>query len=268
MNKLVYMIAVLLTGLSMQGCNSKNIKPFESQQSIGVVLMHGKGGDTRWVDPLGSNLRAAGVQVVTPDMAWHRSRIYDQTFDEAMAEIHGHVEAMKSAGVQQVFVAGHSLGAIAAAGYAARYNDIQGIILLAPGHFTGWPGFHRQFVDDLAKADAMIGAGKGDEKASFGDINGGKRSSRYIRANIFRSWFSDVGPAEFVGNMLAVKGGIPIMYVAGSQDRIPQTRNREYAYDIAPANPNSRFSVIESDHLDVPRKSSEVVVEWLRKVAQ
>jgi pimeloyl-ACP methyl ester carboxylesterase len=257
--------ALLLGALLLAGCNSNPIKPIENGNTMGVLLMHGKGGDTRWVDPLASILRAAGVQVLTPRMPWHRDRIYDKTFDDAMAEIAGQVRAMKDQGVRSVYLAGHSLGAIAAAGYAARHDDVQGIILLAPGHFTGWPGFHRRFVADLARADAMIAAGQGDETASFGDINGGKTSMRYLKANIFKSWFSDTGPAEFVANMKAVRGGIPILYVAGSQDRIPQTQNREYAFDKAPSNPRSRFVVIDSDHLDVPRKADETVIEWLRQ---
>jgi esterase/lipase len=267
MNKLIIIFAVITgSALLSSGCNSKNIKPIDSGEKIGVVLMHGKGGTTRWVDPLASSLRSAGVKVVTPDMAWHRNRIYDKTFDQAMAEINSHVNSMKSNGIQSVYVAGHSLGAVASAGYAARYNDINGIILLAPGHFVAFPGFHRRFVDDLEIAESMIATGKGDEKHSFGDINNKKRATRYITANIFYSWFSDSGPAEFVSNMTNVKGDIPILYVAGSQDRIGQTKNREYAFDEAPAHPNSQFTIIESNHLDVPRKADEVTIEWLRNL--
>jgi pimeloyl-ACP methyl ester carboxylesterase len=173
---------------------------------------------------------------------------------------------MKSHGVQTVYVAGHSLGAIAAAGYGARFDDVDGLILLAPGHFIAWPGFHKKFIEDLRKADEMIKSGKGDKKSNFGDINAGKWTTRYITANVFKSWFSDTGPAEFVANMMNIKGGIPVLYVAGSQDRIPQTKNREYAFDKVPANPNSQFNIIASGHLDVPRKSDEIVIEWLRKM--
>lgn len=264
-NSKTFAAALISAVLVIAGCSSTNIKPIENGQKIGVVLMHGKGGDTRWVEPLASSLRSAGVKVVTPNMPWHRNRIYDKTFEEAMGEINNHVTRMKASGAESVFVAGHSLGAIAAAGYAARHNDIQGIILLAPGHFTGWPGFHRFFIDDLEKADAMIKAGKGDSKSSFRDANVGSRDSRYITANIFYSWFSDVGPAEFVENMRNNKGGIPVLYVAGSQDRIPQTQNRVYAFDKAPPNPKNHFAIVDSDHLDVPRKADEVVIEWLRK---
>lgn len=265
-SKTIISVVLIVAAVILSGCNTKNIKPINNGKKIGVVLMHGKGGDTQWVAPLASSLRSAGVKVDIPNMAWHRKRIYDKTFDEAMAEVNNYVSRMKSEGVQTVYVAGHSLGAVAAAGYGARYDDIQGLILLAPGHFTAWPGFHRRFVDDLSKADSMINSDKGDEKSSFGDINAGKRKTRTITANVFKSWFADTGPAEFVSNMTNIKGGIPILYVAGSQDRIPQTKNSAYAFDNAPSNSKSKFIIIESGHLDVPRKADEVVIEWLRNM--
>ncbi|MFN2232907.1 MAG: alpha/beta hydrolase [Anaerolineales bacterium] len=253
--------------LILVGCNSKNIKSFESANKIGVILMHGKGGDTRWVDPLAYSLRSAGMQVVTPIMPWHKDRIYDKTFDEAMAEIHSYVLKMRSNGIQYVYLSGHSLGSIAAAGYAARYDDIRGIILLAPGHFTGELGFHNMFIADLKKADTMIKAGEGNKNSTFNDINVGKRrDARYITANIFNSWFSDKGPAEFVANMKKIKNSIPVLYLAGSQDRIPQTKNREYAFNKAPQNPKSRFVIIDSAHLYVPRNADKVIIEWLRNL--
>jgi pimeloyl-ACP methyl ester carboxylesterase len=256
--------SVLLCAVFIAGCNTERIKPIENGDDIGVVLMHGKGGGTNWVDPLASSLRSASISVITPSLPWHRNRIYDRTFEQSMAEIEGHVAKMRSSGAKRVYVAGHSLGAVAAAGYAAQYDDIDGIILLAPGHFTAWPGFNRRFVDDLAKAQSMIAAGNGSEKANFGDINAGKTTSRRLSAEIYWSWFSDTGPAEFVSNMESVKGGIPILYVAGSRDRIPQTKNRQYAFDLAPPNPRSQFTIIDASHLDVPRLADDLVVNWLR----
>jgi pimeloyl-ACP methyl ester carboxylesterase len=256
--------STLLFVFLISGCNSRNVKPIENGNTKGVVLMHGKGGGTDWVDPLASSLRKAGVTVLVPNMPWHRDRIYDRTFEQSMGEIQAHVLKLRNSGAEKVYVAGHSLGAVAAAGYGARHSDIDGIILLAPGHFTAWPGFHRRFVDDLARAESMISAGKGAEKSTFGDVNAGKTTTRRLSAEIFRSWFSDRGPAEFVSNMQDVKGGIPILYVAGSLDRIPQTKNREYAFDLAPGNPRSSFVIIDASHLDVPRLADEVVIDWLR----
>jgi pimeloyl-ACP methyl ester carboxylesterase len=255
---------LLLSALVLVGCNAGNIKPIDGGENIGVVLMHGKGGTTRWVDPLASSLRSAGIRVVTPNMPWHKNRIYDRGFEDSMLEIHGHVQQLQADGAEKIYVAGHSLGAVATAGYAARYDGIQGVMLLAPGHFVGLAGFNSNFLGDLRKANAMIKQGKGDRKSSFGDINGGKRATRQVTAEIYKSWFSATGPAEFVGNMAALKGGIPVLYIAGSRDRIPRTKDRSYAFDGAPGNPKSRFEVINAGHLEVPRMADEVVIEWLR----
>jgi len=110
----------------------------------------------------------------------------------------------------------------------------------------------------------MIASGQGNTKSSFGDVSSGSGSTRYITAQIFKSWFSPTGPAEFVSNMSNIKEGISILYIAGSLDRIPQTKNREYAFAKAPLNNSNQFTVIESGHLDVPSKATEVVIEWLR----
>lgn len=250
--------------IALLGCNPANIKPIDGGNTLGVVLLHGKGGDTRWVNPLASNLRSAGVQVAVPDMPWHRNRIYDKSFDDSLAEISGYVSRLKANGAKKVIVAGHSLGAIASAGYGARVGDIQGIILLAPGHFVGLDGFSRNFSEDLNKAHSMIRSGKGNDRGNFGDINAGQRDTRYVSANIYMSWFSPRGPAEFVENMSNLKDGVSVLYVAGSRDRIPQTQNRGYAFDGAPKNSRNRFVIVDADHLDVPARSGEVVVEWLR----
>ena len=266
--RVLQLAGLLLVVLSIGACSLKPIKPIANGQQIGVVLLHGKGGDTQWIDPLASSLKNAGVQVLTPIMPWHRDRIYDKSFDDAMAEISRHVKELRAQGATSVFLAGHSLGAVAIAGYGARFDDIQGIILLAPGHFTAWPKFHEHFVEDLAKADKLIQDGKGDEKSAYHDMNAGKMITRFVTANVYKSWFADDGPAEFTSNMSKLKPTLPVLYIAGSNDRISQTKNKQYAYAKAPKNPNSHFVIIESDHLDVPDKSDEIVIEWLRKLHQ
>lgn len=251
----------MLVAVVLVGCKSRDIKPIANGDDIGVVLMHGNGGGTNWVYPLASSLASAGVNVVTPSMPWHSNRICDRTFEQSISGIHGHVERLRTTGAKRICAGGHSLAAVAAAGYAARYDDIDGIVLLAPSHFTAWPGFHRRCIDDQAKAGSMIAAGQGGEMGSFGDVNAGKATSRRLTAEIFYSWSSDTGPAEFVASMRSVKGGIPILYVAGSQDRIPQTEDRQYAFDLAPSNPRSEFAIIDAAHLDVPRLADEGVID-------
>jgi pimeloyl-ACP methyl ester carboxylesterase len=241
----------------------QTVKPIPHGAEIGVVLLHGKGGDTRWVDPLALALRQAGVQVITPDLPWHRDRIYDKTFDESMIEIDQEVNKFKERGSKHIFVAGHSLGAIAAAGYAARYKGLAGVILLAPGHFTGNIG-PAYFTEDLSKAKRMIASGEGEKYSTFGDINVGGRKTRRVKAKIYYSWFAPDGPADFRENMKNINPSTAVLYVGGKYDSIPDTKNRSYAFNNCPPNIKNKFIVINSFHLTVPRNSSEVVLEWLR----
>lgn len=263
MKILKFFIIVFISMFTMTGwVSAESIK---DANKIGIVLMQGKGGTTKWVDSLSSSLDSTGVQVMTPDMPWHRDRIYDKSFENSMLEIKGYVEELKEKGATKIFVAGHSLGAVAAAGYAAQIGNIQGIILLAPGHFTNVRKFKNRFVDDLEKANEMISAGKANEASEFGDINNGSRVTRDVKASTYKSWFSPKGPAEFVKNMENLKPGISVLYVAGSEDRLPRTKDREYAFDGAPLNEKNQFTTIDSGHLDVPELSADVVIAWLAK---
>lgn len=257
-------LALFIAAICAISCSSPTVKPFIPNEKIGIVLLHGKGGDTRWVDPLASTLRSAGAQVLTPNMPWDKSRIYGKGFEESLLDIQRLVGQLRSAGANRIYVAGHSLGAIAAAGYGARIGDIQGIILLAPGHFTSQPDFERKFAEDVRKAEDLIASGKGDQVTVFNDISSGQSSTRYVSPNIYWSWFSPTGPADFVSNMSSLKDGVSVLYVAASRDGIPETKNQSYAFDKAPTNPKNKFVIISSSPLDVPRQSTEIVSDWLR----
>lgn len=257
------MVILGLLAISGLGCVF-DVRAAENSQQIGMVLMHGKGGDTRWVNPLASSLRSAGLQVVTPDMSWHERRIYDSTFEDSLVEIHQEVQTLKAKGVSRVFVAGHSLGAIAAAGYGAAYDDVSGIIVIAPGHFVESPGFQKSVGDGVKKAAQMIKEGKGDKKDYFPDVNEGKPFTRRTTAKIYYSWFAPDGPAKFVTGLSKMKKDVPVLYITGEMDGgIAGPKHKEYAFDKIPEHPGNRFFTIPSRHLDVPRQSAQIIIDWL-----
>lgn len=261
-----YVVALVLIWALTSGFFGSSVDPIKAGDKVGVVLMHGKGGTTRWVDSLASALRSAGARVVTPDMPWHQNRIYDKTFEDAMVEIHQHVSALKAEGAERLFVAGHSLGAVAAAGYGASYDDIDGVMLLAPGHFVSAYGFAGKMYESVKQASTMIDQGRGAERASFSDINAGKRTSRNLTAEIYHSWFAPDGPADFVTNMTNLKPGTAVLYVAGSRDKIPHTQDKDYAFKSVPPSVHNAFEVVKSNHLDVPSKARKNVAAWLDRV--
>ena len=102
------------------------------KDQIGLVLMHGKGGaPSGAISELVESLSDAGILVEAPLMPWGKGRIYDKTYDGAMGEIDDAVSRLKSRGAGRIFVGGHSQGANAALGFAARRERLSGVILLA-----------------------------------------------------------------------------------------------------------------------------------------
>jgi pimeloyl-ACP methyl ester carboxylesterase len=244
------------------------IKPIEGGEKIGVLLMHGKAGDDRWIYPLAVGLRDAGVLVEAPSsMPWSKTRIYDKSFEESMIEIDGLVEKLKAAGARKIFVGGHCFGATVAMGYAVHCEGLNGLILLAPGHLTSAKRFRSFVQESVAKAEEMIRSGRGEEKAHFKDLNMGEPFTRYVSAKLYYSWFAPDGPASFAKNAKRMKPGTPLLYiVASKQKKIAVSKKRTFAFDKAPHHPTSKFVTIASDHYHTPADSLGVVVDWLRRL--
>ncbi|MCI3951577.1 MAG: hypothetical protein K0R53_1074 [Burkholderiales bacterium] len=69
-----------------------------------------------------------------------------------MAEIDREVNALREKGAKLVVVAGQSLGANAALGYAASRERVGGIIALAPAHSPELHAFARRVGSDVRRA--------------------------------------------------------------------------------------------------------------------
>ena len=150
-------IAVLLVGaltalaaaiLPVGPCGAASAAQLDG---FGIVYLHGKAG---WPGAFNggilSSLRDEGALVATPEMPWSFHRRYAATYDEAMTEIDAAVAGLKAKGARRIVVIGHSLGANAAIGYAARranLADLAGVVALSPGHLPEI-GNMRDFVAD------------------------------------------------------------------------------------------------------------------------
>jgi len=233
-----------------------------SMETIGVVLMHGKGGTLSLVASLADSLRAKGVVVTTPLMPWSRDRIYDKSYQEAMEEITTYIADLKSNGATKIFLAGHSLGANAALGYSARQNGLSGVILLAYGHVPGKKGMQRKVAGTVEKAREMIEAGKGEEVSDFVDTGG---SSDEVRgtANDILSWFDPEGPANTEKNAQNVKDNIPVLCIDGESDN---WKRCSWILNLVPSAKGNRKAIVDADHRGTPAASVEVVFNWLSEV--
>jgi pimeloyl-ACP methyl ester carboxylesterase len=229
---------------------------------LAVLVLHGKGGlPSGHIRALVSALEGKGYLVAAPVMPWAQDRIYDASFEESMKAIDREVEALKQKGAKGVVVAGHSLGANAALGYAAYKPGAAAIIALAPGHTPELPGFANRVASEVARAKSLIAAGKGNEKQRFADVNQGRPMMVSATPQAYLSWFDPDGPAVMPKSAAEFKVPTPLLVVVGTFER--NGRGADYFFDKAPPNPKSRFITVSADHFDVPTVAIEAVVGWL-----
>ncbi len=259
----LHVVAMFLALAAPTACITVKIDPIPSDK-IGMVLMHGKGGTTNYVEFLRSKLESAGILVEMPLMPWSKNRIYDKGYEESMEEIDTYVARLKAAGAKRIFAAGHSLGANAALGYAARREGLSGAILLAYGHVPGLSGMAFRLSGSVAKARAMIDAGKGNETAVFRDYGGGNNTAA-ATANDLLSWFDPNGPATIANNAPKVKPNTPVLCVDGSSDKRKRCGKM---MRLLPENSMNRNVIVNAGHLGTPSASVEQIANWLRALEE
>jgi pimeloyl-ACP methyl ester carboxylesterase len=228
----------------------------------GIVLMHGKSGQPGGtLKGLADDLRAAGANVVMPEMAWSRGRMYDATYDQVMQQVSSEVAKLRAAGKKKIVVAGHSFGANAAMGYGARHDDIAGIIALAPGHTPDSNFFREKLGVSVQKARDLVAGGKGDTKETFSDVNQRGISTVRATAKVYLSLFDPTGPASMSGNAASMKA-VPLLMVVGKGDQVINRAKRLY-FDPAAKNPKSKYVEVSGGHMDTPGIARTEVNTWL-----
>jgi pimeloyl-ACP methyl ester carboxylesterase len=250
------LIALQASGLHAQSANLAG---------YGVVLLHGKGGTpTSMIEGLTESLRKEGAVVEAPELPWSHRRIYDATYDQAMAEIDLAVQKLKWAGATKIVVAGHSLGANAAIGYGARRDGLAAVIALAPGHLPEAWALRIRTKGAIARAKKLIADGKGDIPDSFPDLAQGLPYSVKATPNVYVSMFDPEGPAVMPKNAAAM-GNVPFLWVVGVADPII-FHGKDYAFDPGAKNPKSRYVVIPGMHLSTPFQARTTIIDWLKSL--
>jgi pimeloyl-ACP methyl ester carboxylesterase len=234
-------------------------------QGLGVVYLHGKGG---WPGALDGgilqSLQDEGALVAAPEMPWSFRRKYAATYEKAMAEIAGAVAGLRSAGATRIAIIGHSLGANAAIGYAARHPDIAAVVALAAGHLPETDGLRRHTREAVAQAKQLVAAGKGDVPQHFPDLAQGLPFPATATPTVYLSMFDPDGPAVIPKNAAAM-GPVPLLWVVGTLDPIFR-RGREYAFTAAAKSPKSRYVEVFAGHLTTPLAARKRVIEWLKSL--
>jgi dienelactone hydrolase len=258
----MYVVTILLFILSLSAT------PLQAGEKLGILLMHGKGGTSNPNSPIGKlsySLKREGFIVIAPIMPWSRSRKYDKTFDESMAEIDEYVEKLREKGATKIVVGGHSMGANAALGYGARREGLSGILAIAPGHVPEQMGFQNEIDNDWIRSKEMVEAGKGNQKDKFNDLNQGAKTRVKVKAEVYLSWFDPNGPACMPVNAANLKPETPLLWIIGKKDYMFKV-GRDYAFNKAPSNPKNAYIVVEGGHLVTPQKGKAEIINWINNL--
>jgi pimeloyl-ACP methyl ester carboxylesterase len=231
---------------------------------VGVVFLHGKGVWAGAFDGgIPSALEADGAVTAEPEMPWSLTRMYGATWDEAMGEIDSAVAGLKAKGATRIVVIGHSLGANAAIGYAARHQGIAAVVALSPGHLPETAEMRDRTADAIARARALVASGETRRRFWPDRIQEMPTFARATPA-VYLSMFDPDGPAVIPRNAAALHG-TPLLWVVGSSDPI-HARGRNYAFARAPKNPKSRYVEVAAGHLAAPWVARPQVVAWLKSL--
>lgn len=229
---------------------------------VGLVVLHGKLGSPKGlVSDLTAGLKASGFLVVAPEMPWSSARRFDKDYVSSLLEIDDAVRGLRTRGAVKVVLVGHSLGANAALGYAAGPAGADALVCIAAGHQPERDRNRQRFASDVAKAKEMVAAGRGQEVARFADVNTGVTLLLEVPAFIYLSYNDPEGSSVMPKNAAAIRAPLPLLWIVGSAD--PITRGPEYAFDLVPKHPLSRYEVVVSDHKGAPSAAVGLVVRWL-----
>jgi pimeloyl-ACP methyl ester carboxylesterase len=231
---------------------------------LGVVYLHGKAS---WPGALNggilSSLEDEGALVAKPEMPWSFHRRYAATYDQAMGEIDAAVAELKAKGATRIVIIGHSLGANAAIGYAARRHDIAAVVALSPGHLPETAEMRSHTADAITQARALAAAGEKSRRI-WPDRIQEIPTLAIASPAVYLSMFDPDGPAVIPKNAAALHG-VPLLWVVGQSDPI-FARGRDYAFSHAPRNPKSRYIEVSAGHLAAPLVARPQVVEWLKSL--
>jgi esterase/lipase len=229
-------------------------------ETVGVVMMHGKHGTPGQLQQLAGTIADAGFAVERPEMCWSAARIYDRTYLECFADIDAAAARLKERGATAIVVLGMSLGGNAALGFGARRHGLAAIIALAPAHAPEFLARRPEIAQSIAKAQAEVAAGRGDEKATFDDDNLGEIFTVSTTPAIYLSFFGPGSPAVMPENAAHLTA--PLLMVSGNNDQTQ--RNAGNIFARVPSDPRNKHVTVEADHMGTPAASSASVLAWLK----
>jgi pimeloyl-ACP methyl ester carboxylesterase len=255
------MVTLSLVGLGLPLVAASN------EQMVGVVIMHGKGGNpNRHVSDLASTLKDTGFLVANIEMPWSGNRNYDVGVSDAENEVETAISDLRSKGAKKIFVAGHSQGGVFALHFAGNHRP-DGIIAIAPGGNVGSNNFREKLGNSVERAIQLVADGKGNEKTRLSDFEGKKGVYPIVTAPlIYLTWFAPDGAMNMRRAAQEANPEIPILWIVAKHDYPGLRKANIPLFDMLPENPNKRLFEPNSDHFDAPSASAEEIVRWISQV--
>lgn len=257
----LWALCLLLAALAPLSAQAQAQAQANAGKRCAMVVMHGKWGNPQYISFFGRKMEPT-CAFKSIEMPWSARRNYDEPYSKAIEEIAAQVAAFRAEGYKQVLLAGHSFGANAAMAYMSVRDDVDGIIALAPGHSPGRTyerGIGKAAVDE---AQALVAAGKGDQRLTMVDVNQGKRQDQRMRADVLWSYFNPVGLGHMPATAAAFRKPVPFLWVIGTGDQLYQA-GEAFAYNLAPPHPASKYLVVEATHDVTPDVAAAQVKAWI-----
>jgi pimeloyl-ACP methyl ester carboxylesterase len=246
--------------------------------NIGVVLLHGKLGiPIGDVPPRGRTigaglvaaLRRAHYLVATPEMCYSRRRQFDATYEACLRDVDAAIAGLKAHGANGIVIGGLSMGGNMAIAYAATHAGLLGVIGLSPADDPTRKELEQpQLPAEIANAQALIAAGKGDVKTSFDDINTGPQGTYAMTLTTTPRIFLSFEAVDSLANIpaTAARLTVPLLWVAGNADPT-QVGEPDFGFAKAPPNALNRYVEVSATHLEVADASTDAVLAWLAQVS-
>ena len=249
-------------------CLAVVFSPVARAAEMGVVVLHGKGGMPRGlVRPLAEHLAQQGFAVANLEMPWSKKRQYNDLPETAVGEIDQAFEKMKADGVTKTFLAGHSLGGVFAAYYAAQ-RPLTGLILVAPGGNVASRFWQKKVAPSLVEADAAIAAGRGDETAEYMDFEGSKGEYPIrLTARFYRAWFSMDTPLNQERSYAQLPGSLPVLNIVPVNDYKGLRNKKDEWFAMLPSAPGTEMFEPDTDHKAAPRDAAAHIAGWIKSIA-
>jgi len=238
-------------------------------QTVGVVVMHGKGGSpTKFVAELASGLESKGHLVANIEMPWSGNRNYDVNTSAAEAEIDAALTRLRAKGASHLFVAGHSQGGAFALYYGSKHA-VDGIIAIAPGASSASPVFLEKLGGSVEEARKLVAAGKGAETARLQDFESSKGTYVVVsKPDNYLTWFDPDGAMNQMKSIRAIRPETPVLYIVPKNDYPGLLKFKQAGYDALPRNPMTRLYEPDATHTGAPSASRDEISRWMMEVAR